>query len=775
MVFKVAEIYNSIPVIALRGIVVFPNMNLHFEIGREKSVKAVEAAMENGQEVMLLTQKKIRTEDPSLDDLYEIGVIAKIDQIIKIKGKNIIRICVKGLSRAKTIGKCENENYLAADVVAVSDENDPDSDQIYIKGLIHSLKECYEEFIALSNKVAKDVLVSVIECDDLALLTDTIAGNAIENFRERQELLEELNPAFRAQKLLVILRELIEILAVKEEIDRKVQEKIDKSQKEYFLREEMHVIAAELNEDGEKDENEYKERVFLMQLPTKVEDKLLKECDKLGKMQSLSAEANVIRGYLDACLELPWNKFTEENDDIEKAKKILEKDHYGLEKVKERFIELLCVQKLGANPNSQIICLIGPPGVGKTSIAQSVAKAMGRNFSRISLGGVNDEAEIRGHRKTYIGSMPGRIINAVTQAQSSNPLILLDEIDKLGGSYKGDPAAALLEVLDGEQNHNFVDHFIEVPFDLSKTLFVTTANDASSIPLALYDRMEIIEIGSYTFEEKVNIATKHLVKKQMKVHGLTTKNFKMNKSAIKCIIENYTREAGVRLLEKNIATVCRKAAVKIVDGAEKVIVNGKDIEEYLSAPKYREKSLNEDRVGVVNGLAWTAVGGEMLEVEAAVLDGTGKIEITGNLGDVMTESAKLAVSVIRSVGKEYGLENDFYKTKDIHIHVPQGAVPKDGPSAGVTLSTALLSALSGKKVRGDVAMTGEISLTGRVMPIGGLKEKSMAAYKNHIKTVIIPKENESDLNEVASVVKENVEFIPVERLSQVFSIALRED
>lgn len=775
MVFKVAEIYNSIPVIALRGIVVFPNMNLHFEIGREKSVKAVEAAMENGQEVMLLTQKKIRTEDPSLDDLYEIGVIAKIDQIIKIKGKNIIRICVKGLSRAKTIGKCENENYLAADVVAVSDENDPDSDQIYIKGLIHSLKECYEEFIALSNKVAKDVLVSVIECDDLALLTDTIAGNAIENFRERQELLEELNPASRAQKLLVILRELIEILAVKEEIDRKVQEKIDKSQKEYFLREEMHVIAAELNEDGEKDENEYKERVFLMQLPTKVEDKLLKECDKLGKMQSLSAEANVIRGYLDACLELPWNKFTEENDDIEKAKKILEKDHYGLEKVKERFIELLCVQKLGANPNSQIICLIGPPGVGKTSIAQSVAKAMGRNFSRISLGGVNDEAEIRGHRKTYIGSMPGRIINAVTQAQSSNPLILLDEIDKLGGSYKGDPAAALLEVLDGEQNHNFVDHFIEVPFDLSKTLFVTTANDASSIPPALYDRMEIIEIGSYTFEEKVNIATKHLVKKQMKVHGLTTKNFKMNKSAIKCIIENYTREAGVRLLEKNIATVCRKAAVKIVDGAEKVIVNGKDIEEYLSAPKYREKSLNEDRVGVVNGLAWTAVGGEMLEVEAAVLDGTGKIEITGNLGDVMTESAKLAVSVIRSVGKEYGLENDFYKTKDIHIHVPQGAVPKDGPSAGVTLSTALLSALSGKKVRGDVAMTGEISLTGRVMPIGGLKEKSMAAYKNHIKTVIIPKENESDLNEVASVVKENVEFIPVERLSQVFSIALRED
>jgi len=490
-------------------------------------------------------------------------------------------------------------------------------------------------------------------------------------------------------------------------------------------------------------------------------------------MQPLSPEANVVRGYLDTCLELPWNKFTDENDDIEKARKILDKDHYGLEKVKERFVELLCVQKLGANPNSQIICLVGPPGVGKTSIAASVAKAMGRNFARISLGGVNDEAEIRGHRKTYIGSMPGRIMNAVTQAGSSNALILLDEVDKLGKDYKGDPASALLEVLDGEQNHSFVDHFIEVPFDLSKILFITTANDASAIPQALYDRMEKIELGSYTFEEKMNIASKHLVKKQMKIHALTAKNFRLNKSALEVIIEKYTREAGVRLLEKHIATVCRKAAVKIVDGAEKVAVSARDVEEYLSAPRYNEKTVNKDRVGVVNGLAWTAVGGEMLEVEAAVLDGTGKIEITGNLGDVMTESAKLAVSVIRSVRKDYELDGDFYKTKDIHIHVPQGAVPKDGPSAGVTVSTALLSALSGKKVRGDVAMTGEISLTGRVMPIGGLKEKSMAAYKNNIKTVIIPSENVSDLSEVAQVVRDNVEFIPVDSLSQVFSIALR--
>lgn len=767
------EIYNSMPVIALRGIVVFPDMNLHFEIGRPKSVKAVDVAMENGQKIMLITQKNIGAEDPTFDELFETGVIAKIEQVIKVRGRSVIRACVQGISRAKVIRDCRNKDYLEADVVTVENDCSFETDEVYEKGLVHTLKEYYEEYISLSDKMARDVLLSVIDCNDPASLADLIASNALEDIESRQRILDELNPVYRAQKLLVMLRELIELTVVKDDIDRKVQERMDKAQKEYYLREEMRVISDELNEGGENEENEYREKILSLCLPEKTEEKLLKECEKLPKMQPLSPEANVVRGYLDTCLELPWNKFTDENDDIEKARKILDKDHYGLEKVKERFIELLCVQKLGANPNSQIICLVGPPGVGKTSIAASVAKAMGRNFARISLGGVNDEAEIRGHRKTYIGSMPGRIMNAVTQAGSSNALILLDEVDKLGKDYKGDPASALLEVLDGEQNHSFVDHFIEVPFDLSKILFITTANDASAIPQALYDRMEKIELGSYTFEEKMNIASKHLVKKQMKIHALTAKNFRLNKSALEVIIEKYTREAGVRLLEKHIATVCRKAAVKIVDGAEKVTVSARDVEEYLSAPRYNEKTVNKDRVGVVNGLAWTAVGGEMLEVEAAVLDGTGKIEITGNLGDVMTESAKLAVSVIRSVRKDYELDGDFYKTKDIHIHVPQGAVPKDGPSAGVTVSTALLSALSGKKVRGDVAMTGEISLTGRVMPIGGLKEKSMAAYKNNIKTVIIPSENVSDLSEVAQVVRDNVEFIPVDSLSQVFSIALR--
>ncbi len=768
-----AEIYNSMPVIALRGIVVFPDMNLHFEIGRPKSIKAVDKAMEKDQKIMLLTQRNIGTEDPTFDELYDMGVIAKIDQVIKIRGRSLIRACVEGIFRAKVLRDCGNQDYLEADVVTVENEYDFSIDDIYIKGLVHTLKESYEEYISLSDKLARDVLLSVIECNDIGILTDIIASNAVEDFDLRQQILEEINPVYRAQKLLVMLKELIELAIVKDDIDRKVQERMDKSQKEYYLREEMRVISDELNESGENEENEYRDKILSLNLPLKVEEKLLKECEKLAKMQPLSAEANVIRGYLDVCLDLPWNKFTQENDDIEKARKILDKEHYGLDKIKERFIELLCVRKLGANPNSQIICLVGPPGVGKTSIASSVAKAMGRNFARISLGGVNDESEIRGHRKTYIGSMPGRIMNAVTQAGSCNALILLDEVDKLGKDYKGDPASALLEVLDGEQNHSFADHFIEVPFDLSKILFITTANDASAIPPALYDRMEKIELGSYTFEEKMNIASKHLVKKQMKLHALTSKNFRLNKSALEVIIEKYTREAGVRLLEKHIATICRKAAVKIIDGAEKVTVNARDVEEYLSAPKYNEKSVNKDRVGVVNGLAWTSVGGEMLEVEAAVLEGTGKIEITGNLGDVMTESAKLAVSVIRSVRKEYELEGDFYKTKDIHIHVPQGAVPKDGPSAGITVSTALLSALSGKKVRGDVAMTGEISLTGRVMPIGGLKEKSMAAYKNHIKTVIIPSENVCDLSEVAQVVKDNVEFIPVDNLSQVFSIALK--
>ncbi len=763
------EILSGLPVVPLRGIVVFPDMRLHFELGRAKSINAINAAVNGSGKVFLTAQKHMAAEEPTFDELYKIGVIASVEQTIQgTKGK--LRIVVRGLERAEMLSYNANGDHFEADVSPI-ETVEPNVAANYAKALRDSLRSMFEEYVNITNKLAKDVLIAVLDTNDIGKLSDLIAGNAVDDMEVRQSILEEENALFRAQKLLVVLGDLIEIAGLRADIDMKVQERLDRSEREYYLREEMKVISSELNED-DKEEQSYREKILALNLPEKTEEKLLKESEKLSKLQPLSPDANVIRSYLDACLALPWNEYTKENDDIEKAKKILDRDHYGLKKVKDRFIESLCIRKLGAQPNDQIICLVGPPGVGKTSIASCAAKAMGRKFARISLGGVNDEAEIRGHRKTYIGAMPGRIITALTQAGSSNALILLDEIDKLGRDYKGDPAAALLEVLDGEQNNAFVDHYIEVPFDLSKTIFITTANDPSQIPPALYDRMEKIEMESYTFEEKVNIATKHLVKKQMKLHGLNSSNFRFGKSAVEAVIEKYTREAGVRELEKKIAAVCRKAAVRIVGGEEKVSVTAKNLEEFLSTPRIIQKADLSDKIGAVNGLAWTAVGGEMLEVEAIALDGTGKIEITGNLGDVMNESAKLAVSLVRSVGKEYGVDKDFYKKNDIHIHVPQGAVPKDGPSAGVTLSTALLSALSGRKVRGDLAMTGEISLTGRVMPIGGLKEKSMAAYKNGIKTVLIPKDNVADLDEIADAVKDHLKFVPVGTVSEVFSLAL---
>lgn len=763
------EILSGLPVVPLRGIVVFPDMRLHFELGRAKSINAINAAVNGSGKVFLTAQKHMAAEEPTFDELYKIGVIASVEQTIQgAKGK--LRIVVRGLERAEMLSYNAKSDHNEAEVSPI-ETVEPNVGANYAKALRDSLRSMFEEYVNITNKLAKDVLIAVLDTNDIGKLSDLIAGNAVDDMEVRQSILEEENALFRAQKLLVVLGDLIEIAGLRADIDMKVQERLDRSEREYYLREEMKVISSELNED-DKEEQSYREKILALNLPEKTEEKLLKESEKLSKLQPLSPDANVIRSYLDACLALPWNEYTKENDDIEKAKKILDRDHYGLKKVKDRFIESLCIRKLGAQPNDQIICLVGPPGVGKTSIASCAAKAMGRKFARISLGGVNDEAEIRGHRKTYIGAMPGRIITALTQAGSSNALILLDEIDKLGRDYKGDPAAALLEVLDGEQNNAFVDHYIEVPFDLSKTIFITTANDPSQIPPALYDRMEKIEMESYTFEEKVNIATKHLVKKQMKLHGLNPSNFRFGKSAVEAVIEKYTREAGVRELEKKIAAVCRKAAVRIVGGEEKVSVTAKNLEEFLSTPRIIQKADLSDKIGAVNGLAWTAVGGEMLEVEAIALDGTGKIEITGNLGDVMNESAKLAVSLVRSVGKEYGVDKDFYKKNDIHIHVPQGAVPKDGPSAGVTLSTALLSALSGRKVRGDLAMTGEISLTGRVMPIGGLKEKSMAAYKNGIKTVLIPKDNVADLDEIADAVKDHLKFVPVGTVSEVFSLAL---
>ncbi|MGN1348780.1 MAG: endopeptidase La, partial [Acutalibacteraceae bacterium] len=769
---KLAKIYESMKVIALRGLVIFPGMRLQFELGRKKSINALIAAVEKQEKVFLVAQKKMSIENPDFSQLCLTGVVANIDQVVRTPDNGIVRIAVEGVERAVICQPHkEKTEYLEADVMTI-DSPRPAADEIYIKGMSEVLKDLFDEYADASMKLAKDIIFRIFETSDLGELTDLIASNAVEDFEMRQELLDEKDPLQRAHKLCEMLRDLSDIAQVKAEIEEKVQERIDKSQREYYLREEMTVISKELGDDEDRECDAYRKAILEAGLPSESEEKLLKEVAKLSKMQMMSPEANVVRAYLDECLALPWSKFDEENSDIEKARKILDKNHYGLEKVKNRFIEMLSVLKLGAQPNNQILCLIGPPGVGKTSIARSAAKAMGRSFARVSLGGVSDEAEIRGHRKTYIGSMPGRILNAVKQAGSSNALILLDEIDKLGKDYKGDPASALLEVLDGEQNHAFVDHYIELPFDLSHIIFVTTANSASTIPEPLYDRMEKIEIDSYTFEEKVKIATKHLVGKQLKNYALTSKQLSITKGAIEEIIEKYTREAGVRMLEQYIGTICRKAAVRIVGGEEKVTVGKKDVESYLSKPRYLEKAQREDRIGVVNGLAWTAVGGEMLEVETAVMDGTGKIEITGSLGDVMKESAKLAVSIVRGVCDEFKLDKEFYKNKDIHIHVPQGAVPKDGPSAGVTISTSLLSALSGRKVRGDVAMTGEVSLTGRVLPIGGLKEKSMAAYKNKIHTVIIPEENVSDLCEVSDEVKKNVKFIPVKKLSDVFKNAL---
>lgn len=761
------------PTIALRGIVAFPGEKLHFEIGRGKSINAVKAAMEKDKKIFLVAQRRMSDEDPDFSDLYTIGVTASVEQLVKLQsGGRTVIVLATGLERCVIKEGFYGNDFLRADIEETPAFVPNDTSLTYEKGLVKMLKKAYEEYVGVTGNFSKDALMTVYDIDDIIVLRDFIAANTLDDADLRQEVLEETNAVAGAFKLITTLAKQTDIEAIKIEIDEKVQESIDKSQREYYLHEEMKVISSELQENGEGEESEYREKILSLNLAPEIEEKLLKEAGRLSKMQSTSPDANVVRNYLDVCLGLPWDKTTKENFDIDKARKILDKEHYGLDKVKERFIENLCVHKLGASPNNQIICLIGPPGVGKTSIARSVAKAMNRNFARISLGGVNDEAEIRGHRRTYIGAMPGRIMSAVAQAGSKNALILLDEVDKLGKDYKGDPSSALLEVLDGEQNFSFVDHFIDLPFDLSDILFITTANDASQIPPALYDRMEKIEMESYTFEEKLNIATKHLVKKQLKEHGLNSSQLRINKSAIETIIEKYTREAGVRGLEKNIAAICRKAAVKIVENGEKITVSAKDVEKYLSAPKYIEKAEKSDRVGVVNGLAWTAVGGEMLEVEAAVFDGTGKIEITGNLGDVMKESANLAVSVVRGVGKKYNLDGEFHKNKDIHIHIPQGAVPKDGPSAGITMSTALISALSGKKVRGDVAMTGEISLTGRVMPIGGLKEKSMAAYKNKIKKVIIPEENLSDLNEITETVRNSLEFVPVKNISEVFSLVL---
>ena len=764
------------PTVALRGLVVFPGMGVTFDVGRTRSLQAIKAAMADDQKIFLVAQKDVRDDEPDIDRLFKIGTVAKISHILRLPNSDTVRVSVDGISRASLVDMLQSEPYLITDVKIRREPAIRPDDKDYATALVRQTKDYFEDYAEVVPQMPAEIILDVLEKNDPGELADYIGSNIMLEYKKRQQILNEINPLKRLEKVCCMLANEGDLMKIENEINQRVQENIDKSQREYYLNEQMKVISEELN-DGlspQAECDEFREKIKALGLDEKSENKLLKECARLEKMSSTSPEATVIRVYLETCLELPWHKYSTDKLDLVHARKVLDRDHYGLEKVKERIIEALAVRKLSDGCYGQTLCLVGPPGVGKTSIAKSIASAMGRSFARISLGGTSDEAEIRGHRKTYIGAMPGRIINAVKQAGTQNPIILLDEVDKLGSDYKGDPSSALLEVLDGEQNSTFVDRYIELEFDLSKVMFITTANDLSTVPKPLLDRMEIIELAGYTNEEKFNIAKKHLVPKQAKLHGLNGRTFKINDKALYALIDGYTRESGVRKLEQKISALCRKAAAEIVGGdAKSLTVKETNLEKLLGPKKYLPLSLDgEAEIGVVNGLAWTSVGGEMLQVEAAVFDGTGKVELTGSLGDVMKESAMAAVSFIRSKADKYGVNSKFYKEKDIHIHVPEGAVPKDGPSAGVTMATALLSALTDTPVNQFVAMTGEISLRGRVLPIGGLREKTMAAYRMGIKTVIIPQKNVPDLAEIDEKVRSAIKFVPVTELDEVFDVAL---
>ncbi len=766
----------SMPMVALRGLVVFPEMTLHFDVGRPKSVKAVRSAMERKTNIFLATQMDLECDDPRYDDIYRSGVVCEIKQVMKLPGTDTLRVVVYGLYRAELLHINSANPFLSAIVRRIETEKVSPENAKYEEALVRNLVGIFEEYAYFVPKLPSDIVIGVSVRKEAGEITDYILSNIPLDYAIKQSLLDELNPLKRAESLCLILKREIELLTIEEEINEKVQEQMEENQREYYLREQIKAISEELNEgDGAISETEeYKEQIRAIGFSEDTERKLLRECDRLMKMQSSSPESAVIRNYLDKVISLPWGYYTEENLDIEHAQKVLDDDHYGLQDVKERIIEFLAVRKINPDVKGQIICLAGPPGVGKTSIARSLANAIGRSYARISLGGVRDEADIRGHRKTYIGSMPGRIIEAIESAKSSNPLILLDEVDKLGSDHRGDPSSALLEVLDAEQNNSFVDHYLEIPYDLSKVLFVTTANDKSRIPAPLLDRMEIIDIPGYTYEEKFNIAKRHLVPKQITANGLKKSYVKFSDKALKAIISGYTKEAGVRVLERTIAKVLRKIAVRYAKGFDgKITVKDTELEAYLGPVKFKpDESSKIDQIGVVNGLAYTSVGGTMLTVEVAVMDGKGNIELTGSLGDVIKESAKAAISYIRMNGDKYRIDKDFYQNKDIHIHFPEGAVPKDGPSAGVTIFTALVSALSGCKVKSSVAMTGEITVTGRILPIGGLREKTMAAFVEGIKTVVVPEANRSDLEKIDPKVKENINFVFAKTGDDVLKVAL---
>ena len=771
---KITRNVSVLPAIALRGLVVFPNNIVHFEVGRAKSIAAIEAAMHTNSSIFLVAQKEMDVEEPQMRDLYAYGVIAEIKQVLRVSD-DLVKVLVEGKTRARLL-ELNDGDFLQASVRPVPVRGIGADKRTQTEALVRSLKDYFEEYLSYSPQISKDVVYNIVSSDSPLFLSEYMPANLLLKYEDKQTILNESSLLGCLEKLLMLLRQECQVLEIERDLDDKVNASLDKGQREYYLREQMHIISEELgdSEDTRAEADTYRQKVLALKLDEESNEKLLKECDRLARMQSNSAESGVIRSYLDTCLGLPWHVTTEDDLDQAHARKVLDREHYGLQKVKERILELLAVRKLNTEVKGQIVCLVGPPGVGKTSIAHSIADCMGRKFARMSLGGVHDEAEIRGHRRTYIGAMPGRIISAINSAKSSNPVILLDEIDKLAGDYKGDPSSALLEVLDPEQNRTFKDNYLDIPFDLSEVLFITTANDASTIPGPLYDRMDVIELPSYTRTEKFNIAKRHLLPKQLKNNGLDGK-VSMTSGALYEIIDGYTREAGVRNLERTITSVLRKCAQKIAAGeTEKISVSGTMVKSLLGPEKVKPTFISRaDSVGIANGLAWTSVGGEMLPVEVAVIpNGTGKIEITGSLGDVMKESAQLAVTYARVHAEEYGIAPDRFKNTDLHIHAPEGAVPKDGPSAGVTLTTALVSALSGIPVRHDLAMTGEITLHGNVLPIDGLKEKSMAAFREGISTVLIPKENATDLYEVDAEVKEKIHFIPVERLSQVLKHAL---
>ena len=763
------------PALALRGLTVFPNMLLHFDVGRESSIKALDEAMTSGQTIFLVAQRELAVENPQEGDLYAVGTISNVRQILRLPGDNV-RVMVEGVSRGRLRQVVETTPYLSAEVEEIPAETSVKR-SARTEALIRQTYELFETYIDLAPKMTPDILLSVLSSEDPGYIADYIAQNLPMRTGDKQAILEELRPVRRLEKLCQNLRREVEILELEQEMQGKVRDQLTRSQRDYVLREQLKVLQHELGEDqqgGDQELYDYRRQIEKAKLPVEVKEKLEKELRRLEKQPFGSAEATVLRNYLDTVLELPWGKKTKERVNVAAARKTLDADHFGLEKVKTRILEFLAVKQLAPQLKGQILCLVGPPGVGKTSIASSVAKAIHRNMARISLGGIHDEAEIRGHRKTYVGAMPGRIIAAIRQAGSCNPLLLLDEIDKLGNDQRGDPASALLEVLDGEQNATFRDHFLEVPFDLSDVLFITTANTLDTIPRPLLDRMEVIELTSYTDEEKLQIAKRHLLPKELKRHGLSRAQLKVSDDAIRSLIRGYTREAGVRVLERQLGALCRKAAMRVVsDGVKSVHITVENLETYLGIPRYHPDRLpRTEQVGVVNGLAWTSVGGEILEVEVGVVPGTGKIELTGNLGDVMKESAHAALTYIRSRAHQLGIDEEFYKTKDIHIHFPEGAVPKDGPSAGIAITTAMVSALTEIPIRRDLAMTGEVTLRGRVLPIGGLKEKTMAAYRNGIRTVLLPADNEKDLEEIDQTVRAGLRFVTVEQVDAVLAEAL---